>query len=163
MACRAVIYIRTSSETQGENSSSVEQEADCQRLAQENRLTVVHVYRDVEKYRVDNRLVEPSGSRSDRPSLLAMLNDAARDKFDIILAWREDRLYRGIRAMLMVLETAQDYKIEILLAKENFDSKIAPIRAWVAQMELDGDGSQSTTESGQSKYRARSLWLSSYR
>ncbi|MDP1624605.1 MAG: hypothetical protein Q8L64_02430 [bacterium] len=38
----------------------------------------------------------------------------------------------------MVLETAQDYKIEILLAKENFDSKIAPIRAWVAQMELDG-------------------------
>ncbi len=40
--------------------------------------------------------------------------------------------------MLTVLETVQDYKIEILLAKENFDSKIAPIRAWAAQMELDG-------------------------
>lgn len=67
-----------------------------------------------------------------------MLKDATRDKFDVILAWREDRLYRGLRSMLTVLETVQDYKIEILLAKENFDSKIAPVRAWVAQMELDG-------------------------
>jgi len=130
MTRRAVIYIRTSSEAQGEKYSPFEQEADCRNLAQEKGLQVVRVYRDVEKYRVGNGLVEPSGSRSDRPSLLAMLKDAARDKFDIILAWREDRLYRGIRAMLMVLETVQDYHIDILLAKENFDPKIAPIRAW---------------------------------
>jgi len=51
--------------------------------------------------------------------LQAMLKDAARDEFEVILAWREDRLYRGIRAMLIVLETIQDYQIEILLAKEN--------------------------------------------
>ena len=138
MTRRAVIYIRTSSETQGANSSPIEQEEDCRRLANEKGLQVIRVYRDVEKYRVGNRLVEPSGSRSDRPALQAMLNDAARDNFDVILAWREDRLYRGIGAMLTVLETAQDYQIEILLAKETFDSKIAPIRAWVAQMELDG-------------------------
>lgn len=100
---------------------------------------MVRVYKDVEKNRVGNRLVEPSGSRSDRPALQAMLKDASKDKFDVILVWREDRLYRGIRAMLAaVLETVQDYKIDILLAKENFDPKIAPIRAWVAQLELDG-------------------------
>jgi site-specific DNA recombinase len=138
MIHRAVIYIRTTSETQGEKSSPSEQEGDCQTLAKEKGMQVERVYRDVEKYQVGNRLVEPSGSRSDRPGLLAMLNDVTRDKFDVILAWREDRLYRGIRAMLTVLETSQDYKIEILLAKEIFDSKIAPIRAWVAQMELDG-------------------------
>lgn len=138
MARRVVIYIRISSDTQGEKSSPVEQEADCRRLAEEKGLEVIRVYSDVEKYRVGNRLVEPTGSRSDRPGLVAMLNDASRDKFDIILAWREDRLYRGIRAMLTVLETIQDYGIEILLAKENFDSKITPVRAWAAQMELDG-------------------------
>ncbi|MEW6403364.1 MAG: recombinase family protein [Chloroflexota bacterium] len=137
MARRAVIYIRTSSETQGGKASPLEQESDCWHLAQENGLKVVCVYRDVEKYRVGNKLVEPSGRRSDRPALQAMLKDAARDNFDVILAWREDRLYRGIRAMLTVLETVQDYKIEILLAKENFDSKIAPVRAWAAQMELE--------------------------
>ncbi len=134
----SAIYIRTSSETQGEKSSPVERETDCRRLAQENGLTAVHVYRDVEKYRVGNRLVEPSGSRSDRPGLLEMLKDATRDKFDVIIAWREDRSYRGLRSMLTVLETIQEYKIEILLAKETFDPKIAPVRAWAAQMELDG-------------------------
>ena len=138
MSRRAVIYIRTSSETQGGKSSPSEQEGDCQILAKEKGLQVVRVYCDVEKYRVGNKLVEPSGSRSDRLGLLEMLKDATRDEFDVILAWREDRLYHGIRAMLMVLETVQDYKIDILLAKENFDSKIAPVRAWVAQMELDG-------------------------
>jgi DNA invertase Pin-like site-specific DNA recombinase len=105
MTRRAVIYIRTSSETQGESYSPSEQEEDCRRLAQENGLTVVQVYRDVERYRMGNKLVEPSGSRSDRPGLLAMLKDATRDEFDVIIAWREDRLYRGLRAMLTVLET----------------------------------------------------------
>jgi DNA invertase Pin-like site-specific DNA recombinase len=139
-----VIYIRTSSETQGEKSSPIEQETDCRRLADEKGLQVVRVYRDVEKYLAGSKLVEPSGSRSDRPGLLAMLKDANRDEFDVILAWREDRLYRGIRAMLLVLETIQDYKIEIMLAKENFDPKIAPVRAWVAQMELDGMNERMT-------------------
>jgi len=138
MVRRAVIYIRTSSETQGEKSSPAEQEADCRRLAQDNRLTVVRIYRDVEKYRVGNKLIEPSGSRSDRPALQAMLQDAARNEFDIILAWREDRLYCGLRSMLMVMETIQEYKIEILLAKETFDPKITPVRTWAAQMELEG-------------------------
>lgn len=57
MVCRAVIYIRASSETQGEKSSPVEQEADCRRLAKEKGLDVVRVYRDVEKYRVGRKLV----------------------------------------------------------------------------------------------------------
>ena len=67
-----------------------------------------------------------------------MLNDAARGEFDIILAWHEDRLYRGMRSMLLVLETIQEHKITVMLARETFDPKIAPLRAWVAQMELDG-------------------------
>lgn len=86
MSQRAAIYIRTSSETQGINSSPIEQATDCRRLANEKGMQVVHVYRDVEKYRVGNKLVEPSGSRSDRPALQAMLKDATRDKFDVILA-----------------------------------------------------------------------------
>jgi site-specific DNA recombinase len=99
---KAVIYVRTSSESQAEKSSPAEQEAGCRQLAAEKGLTVVRVYRDIEKYRAKNKLVEPSGSRSDRPGLLKMLKDASWGEFDIILAWREDRLYRGLRPMLMV-------------------------------------------------------------
>lgn len=135
---KAVIYVRTSSEHQGEKSSPLEQEADCRHLAEEKGLIVIGVYRDIEKYRVKNKMVEPSGTRYDRPGLVAMLNDTAKGKFDVILAWREDRLYRGMRAMLMVLEAIQEHKVNVMLARETFDPKIAPLRAWVAQMELDG-------------------------
>jgi len=124
MQRKAVIYIRTSSEAQGEKASPAEQEADCRSLAKDNGLTVVRVYRDVEKYRVKKKLVEPSGLRSDRPGLLAMLKDAAKGEFDVILAWREDRLYRGLRSMLLVLEAIQQYNITILLEKKHSIPKL---------------------------------------
>jgi DNA invertase Pin-like site-specific DNA recombinase len=169
MTRRAAIYIRTSPETQSEKPSPVEQEVDCRHFAQEKGSKIVRVYRDVEKYRVGNKLVEPSGSLSDHPGLLARLNDATKDEFDVTLVWREDRLYRGLRSMLTVLETVQDYKIEIMLAKENFDPKITPVRTWAAPNGIgwnegtDGDGRKSSTESRESEHRARPLWLPSYR
>jgi site-specific DNA recombinase len=135
---RAAIYIRTSSEHQGAKASPDEQEADCRKLAEEQGFVIAAVYRDIERYRAKNRLVDPSGTRSDRPGLVAMLEDGKAGRFDIILAWREDRLYRGLRAMLLVLETIQEYKIDIRLVKENFDQKMAPLKAWLAQMELEG-------------------------
>jgi len=50
MPCRAAIYIRTSSEIQGERSSPVVQESDCRHPAQEKGLQVVRVYRDKETF-----------------------------------------------------------------------------------------------------------------
>jgi DNA invertase Pin-like site-specific DNA recombinase len=49
---RVVIYIRTSSEHQAEKSSPAEQEADCRKMAADQGLQIVNVYRDIEKYRV---------------------------------------------------------------------------------------------------------------
>ena len=137
MSKRAVIYVRTSSEQQAEKNSPVEQEADCRQLAEREGLVVVNVYRDIERYRSRNKWVEPSGTRYDRPGLLAMLRDAGDDQFDVILAWREDRLYRWMRAMLLVLETIQQHRLNIMLANETFDPATAPLKAWLAQMELE--------------------------
>jgi DNA invertase Pin-like site-specific DNA recombinase len=88
MGKRAVIYVRTSSEQQGEKFSPAEQEADCRKLAEEQGLVVVNVYRDIERYRIKNKWFEPSGTRYDRTGLLAMLRDATDNQFDVILAWR---------------------------------------------------------------------------
>jgi site-specific DNA recombinase len=134
----AAIYVRTSSEHQGEKASPDEQESECRALAQQNNLTVTKVYRDTEKYRVKGRLVDPSGTRVDRPQLLEMQNDATAGHFGYIIAWREDRLYRSMRAMLAVLDTIQDNHIQVLLARETFDPMMAPLKAWVAGMELKG-------------------------
>src|SRR5919198_1004256 len=100
---RAAIYIRLSSEKQAvsknangdleEKASPKMQEADCREYCQSHGFEIVEVYRDVERYRVGKRLVEPSGTRADRPGLKRMLADARAGKIDVIVAWREDRLY----------------------------------------------------------------------
>ena len=45
----AAIYVRTSSEHQAERSSPEEQERDCRALAEQNGLTVIAVYQDIEQ------------------------------------------------------------------------------------------------------------------
>jgi DNA invertase Pin-like site-specific DNA recombinase len=137
MGTKAGIYVRTSSEHQAGKASPDEQERDCRALAERHGLTVAAVYRDTERYRVRGRMVDPSGTRTDRPGLLAMLADAKAGRIDTILAWKEDRLYRGLRAMLIVLDEVQNHKLDVILAKESFDARMAPVKAWVAGMELD--------------------------
>jgi len=135
-------------------------------LAQQNNLTVYKIYRDTEKYRVKGRLVDPSGTRVDRPQLLELQKDAAAGRFGYMIAWREDRLYRSMRAMLSVLDTIQDHHIQVLLARETFDPMMAPLKAWVASMELKGMrrtheyGVKARLRNGKAKHRAGSLWLS---
>jgi hypothetical protein len=55
------------------------------------RITVVYVYRDIEKYRAKNKLIELSGTRVENLGLLATLKDESKRKFDLILAWCKDR------------------------------------------------------------------------
>lgn len=133
---RAAIYIRTSSERQAEKASPQAQEQDSRDYCKGKGYKVVEVYRDLERYRVGRRLVEPSGTRNDRPAYKRMLADASAGRFDVIIAWREDRLYRGIRPMLDVIDCIEENDIDIELVKENFDRNMAPIKASIARMEL---------------------------
>jgi DNA invertase Pin-like site-specific DNA recombinase len=137
MSKRAAIYIRVSTEIQAEKVSPHIQEADCRALCQQRGYTVFEIFRDVEKYRVGRRMVEPSGTRADRPELRRMLALADDGQFDVIVAWREDRLYRGFRPMLDVLECLERNKMTIELARDHFDPSIAPVKAWAAKVELD--------------------------
>jgi len=82
--------------------------------------------------------VEPSGLRHDRPQLKRMIADAYAGRFDVIIAWREDRLYRSYRPMADVLDMLDKSKVDLELVKENFDKAIAPVKAWAAKMELIG-------------------------
>lgn len=139
MTKRAGIYVRTSTELQGKNVSPETQETDAREYCKRQGYKVIEVYRDTERYRVNGRgkLVEPSGTRADRPALTQMIQDAHAGKIDVIIAWREDRLYRSFRPMLAVLDLLDETDIDIELVKESFDKRIAPVKAWAANMELD--------------------------
>src|SRR5579859_1078897 len=45
-----------------------------------------------------------SGSRDRRPELDQMLIDARRRRFDLLVVWRADRLFRSLRHMVVTLD-----------------------------------------------------------
>ena len=135
---RAAIYVRTSSERQGEKASPEIQESDCRTYCESHGYHVVEIYPDIKKYRAGGRLVEPSGTRNDRPHFQRMLSDADAGLIDVIVAWREDRLYRGAnRAMLEVNERVKEKIVGVELAKEHYDPTVATVKAWAAGVELE--------------------------
>lgn len=135
---RAAIYVRVSSEVQAEKASPQAQEDDCRQYAEQHGYSVVKIYKDIAKYRVNGRLVEPSGSRHDRPQLKRMLVDCDADKFDVLIAWREDRLYRGIsRATIEIRDRVKAGDLDVEVVNGHFDIRTAEILAWAAGVELE--------------------------
>jgi len=45
-----------------------------------------------------------SGSRDRRPALDRLLGDARRRRFDILVVWRSDRLFRSLKHMVVTLD-----------------------------------------------------------
>lgn len=134
---RAAIYVRVSSEKQAEKVSPETQENDARERCKQLDYLVIEVYADTERYRINGRLVEPSGTRHDRPQFKRMLSDIDAGKIDVIVAWREDRLYRGVnRAMLEISERVKSGTVEVELVKEHYDPAIAEVKAWAAGVEL---------------------------
>lgn len=104
---KAVIYARV---------STYEQNADMQLnelrdLATRRGLIIVKEYVD-----------HISGSRARRPGLDAMLLDAGRREFDVLLVWAADRLARSVRHFLEVLDELQRLQIEFVSLRENIDT-----------------------------------------
>src|ERR1700681_4253050 len=48
-----------------------------------------------------------SGAKDRRPALDALVSDAKRRKFDILICWRLDRLARNLRHLVTLLEELQ--------------------------------------------------------
>jgi DNA invertase Pin-like site-specific DNA recombinase len=63
-----------------------------------------------------------SGSRERRPQLDLMLEDAKRGRFDILIVWRSDRLFRSLKNMVNTLAELDALKIAFVSVTEVFDT-----------------------------------------
>ncbi len=136
---RVGIYIRVSSEEQAkpDKVSPQTQEQDCRAYCKGRGYIVFKIYRDVETYRSNGRMVDPSGTRADRPGLLELFKDIDAGEIDIVVAWRQDRIARGInRAIIELKERLTGGKVTVELVKEHFDLATFEIFAWAAEQEL---------------------------
>ena len=141
MAKKAAIYARVSRAYKDEDDRVTikAQLEDADAYCQERGYIVVARYVDKDKYKARRKFVSPSGTRKDRPAYLDMLKAAEAGEFDVIVAWKEDRLYRGMYAALPLVEVLDECRnnLAVELVKETFDRSMLEIKAAIAKIELD--------------------------
>src|SRR5262245_43974938 len=89
---RAALYVRVSTDAQ-----TVENQVrELRRVAKGRGWDVVEVYKDAG--------ISGAKGRNGRPGLDAMLADASRRKFDILMAWAIDRMGRSLSDLLGTIQ-----------------------------------------------------------
>jgi DNA invertase Pin-like site-specific DNA recombinase len=109
-AKRAALYVRVSTDHQ-----SVENQVrELKEVAERRGWTVVEVYRDAG--------ISGAKGRDQRPGLDAMLKDASRRKFDVVMAWAIDRLGRSLKDLLGTIDHLKEVGVDLYLDQQNIDT-----------------------------------------
>jgi DNA invertase Pin-like site-specific DNA recombinase len=116
---RAAIYARVSTPEQCLEN----QLYDLREMASRRGYEVVHEYTDV-----------GSGSKARRAGLDALLADAHRRRFDIVLVAAFDRVARSVKHFLTVVDELSDLGIEFVSARENIDTSGAMGRMFIVMV-----------------------------
>lgn len=106
MPMRAAIYCRVSTLDQ-----SVEmQREELLAYAKARGFEVVKVYED-----------QMSGTKANRPALMQMERDAKERKFDCILIWKLDRLFRSLKNLLVLIQAWDECGVKLISLKDGLD------------------------------------------
>lgn len=104
---RVALYLRVSTVDQNLET----QVHDLHSLAAQRGFQIVERYED-----------RISGAKAKRPGLDALLNDARRGRFDIVLVWAFDRIARSVKHFLEVLDELTQLNVEFISFRENVDT-----------------------------------------
>ncbi len=110
MMKKVAIYARVSTDKQTTENQLTELRAVANRMG----------YEIVQEY-VENG-ISGAKSRSDRPYLDAMLKDAVRGRFDMVLCWSIDRLGRSLQNLVEILNELQAMKIDLFFLQQGMDT-----------------------------------------
>jgi len=113
---RAAIYARVSTPEQCLEN----QLYDLREMASRRGYEVVHEYADV-----------GSGSKARRAGLDALLADAHRRRFDVVLVAAFDRVARSVKHFLAVMDELNELGVEFVSARENIDTSGAMGRMFI--------------------------------
>src|SRR4051812_10811255 len=107
---RAAIYLRISTNEQTTDNQERELRAAAERMGHE----IVAVYRDAG--------ISGSKGRDQRPGFDAMHKDAARRRFDVVMAWSVDRLGRSLQDLCGFLSELHALRIDLYLHQQGIDT-----------------------------------------
>jgi DNA invertase Pin-like site-specific DNA recombinase len=110
MGKRAAVYVRVSTDEQSVENQEAELRATAERMGHE----IVAVYRD--------KGISGAKGRNGRPGFDAMHRDAARRRFDMVMAWSVDRLGRSLQDLVGFLSELHALRIELYLHQQGLDT-----------------------------------------
>jgi DNA invertase Pin-like site-specific DNA recombinase len=107
---RAALYLRVS--TNGQTTEN--QQLELQQVAQRMGCDIVDVYCD--------HGISGAKGRDKRPAFDGLCKDAAKRKFDIIMAWSVDRLGRSLQDLIGFLSEIHALRIDLYLHQQGLDT-----------------------------------------
>jgi len=107
---RAAIYLRVSTAEQTTDNQERELRVAADRMGH----TIVEVYAD--------NGISGSKGRDKRPAFDRLHRDAARRRFDVIMAWSVDRLGRSLQDLVGFLSELHALKIDLYLHQQGLDT-----------------------------------------
>ena len=130
-----VIYARFSSHNQREES--IEQQIkECEALARREGITIVEIYSDEAQ----------TGRNERRSSFQKMLRDAEKRKFDIVIAYKSNRIARNMLNALLYETRLAEYGIKTIYCKEDFADNAAGRFAFRSMLNLNQFYSENLSE-----------------
>ncbi|TRC91149.1 recombinase family protein [Mesorhizobium sp. WSM4310] len=109
-AMRAALYLRVSTDQQ----TTDRQERELREVAERTGWTIVDVYRD--------HGVSGAKGRDKRPAFDALCKDAARRRFDVVMAWSVDRLGRSLQGLVAFLSDLHALRVDLFLHQQGIDT-----------------------------------------
>jgi DNA invertase Pin-like site-specific DNA recombinase len=107
---RGVLYLRVSTVDQ----TTANQERELREVAARMGCDIVKVYKD--------HGISGAKGRDKRPAFNALLRDAAKRQFDMVMAWSVDRLGRSLQDLVAFLSELHALRIDLFLHQQGLDT-----------------------------------------
>lgn len=107
---RAALYLRVSTDGQTTENQRLALEA----VAEQRGWSVARVY--------DDNGISGAKGRDKRPGLDALLKDATRGRFDVVMVWALDRLGRSLADLIGVLRELEGSHVDLFLHQQAIDT-----------------------------------------
>jgi DNA invertase Pin-like site-specific DNA recombinase len=124
LAVRVALYLRVSTRDQTTDNQERELRAAAARMGHE----VVEVYCD--------HAISGGKGRDKRPAFDKLHKDAARRKFDLVMAWSVDRLGRSLQDLVAFLEHLRATRVELFLHQQGLDTTTPAGRAMFGMLSV---------------------------
>lgn len=124
---RVALYLRVSTDRQ----TVVNQEQALRAICERQGWEIVEVYQD--------RGISGAKGRDQRPAFDALCKDAARRRFDMVMAWSVDRLGRSLIDLVSFLKELHSLKIDLFLHQQGIDTTTPAGKAMFQMMGVFGE------------------------